>query len=100
MFQVYVKGTAPTAVLGTLASTPQLGHASLTWSAPAFSGGSPIRKYVVTLSAAGKQTVVVKAKTTQINVGGLANATQYSVSIVAVNKSGSSPAATLKVSVA
>jgi len=100
LFQVYVKGTAPTAVIAPLASTPQLGHASLTWSAPAFNGGSPITKYVVTLSAAGKRTVVVNATSTHVNVGGLADATRYSVSIVAVNKSGTSPATSLKVSVA
>ena len=100
MFQVYVKGTVPTAVLGTLASTPQLGHASLSWTAPAFNGGSPITKYVVTLSAAGKRTVIVNATSTHVNVGGLADATRYSVSIVAVNKTGKSPAAVSKVSVA
>jgi hypothetical protein len=100
VFQVYVKGTVPTAVLGTLASTPQLGHASLSWTAPAFNGGSPITEYVVTLSAAGKRTVIVNATSTHVNVGGLADATRYSVSIVAVNKTGKSPAATLKVSVA
>ena len=100
VYNVYVKGTAPTAPLGTLASTPQLGHASLSWTAPAFNGGSPITKYVVTLSAAGKRTVVVNATSTHVNVGGLADATRYSVSIVAVNKTGKSPAATLKVSVA
>ncbi len=99
-FTVYVKGTAPSAPLGTLASTPQLGHASLSWTAPRFNGGSPITKYVVTLSAAGKRTVVVDATSTHLNVGGLADATRYSVSIVAVNKTGKSPAATLKVSVA
>jgi hypothetical protein len=95
-----VKGTAPTAVIAPLASTPQLGHASLTWSAPAFNGGSPITKYVVTLSAAGKRTVVVNATTTHVNVAGLADATRYNVSIVAVNKTGNSPATSLKVSVA
>jgi YVTN family beta-propeller protein len=100
VFQVYVKGTAPTAPLGTLASTPQLGHASLSWTAPAFNGGSPITKYVVTLSAAGKRTVVVNATSTHVNVGGLDDATRYSVSVVASNKTGKSPAATLKVSVA
>jgi len=99
-FNVFVKGTAPTAVLAPLASTPQLGHASLTWTVPAFNGGSPITKYVVTFSATGKRTVVVNATSTHINVGGLADATRYSVSIVAVNKSGTSPATSLKVSVA
>ena len=100
VFQVYVKGTAPTVVIAPLASTPQLGHAALTWSTPAFNGGSPITKYVVTLSAAGKRTVVVNATTTHVNVAGLADATRYNVSIVAVNKTGNSPATSLKVSVA
>ena len=67
---------------------------------PAFNGGSPITKYVVTLSAAGKRTVIVNATSTHVNVGGLADATRYSVSIVAVNKTGKSPAAVSKVSVA
>jgi YVTN family beta-propeller protein len=99
-FNVFVKGTAPTAVLAPLASTPQLGHASLTWTVPAFNGGSPITKYVVTFSATGKRTVVVNATSTHINLGGLADATRYNVSIVAVNKTGNSPATSLKVSVA
>jgi large repetitive protein len=77
-----------------------LAHASLSWSAPVFNGGSPITKYVVTLSAAGKRTVVVNTTSTHLNVGGLADATRYNVSIVAVNKTGNSPATSLKVSVA
>ena len=99
-YNVFVKGSAPTAVLGALTSTPALGQASVSWNAPVFNGGSAITKYVLTFTAQGKKTVTVTATRTSTTVQGLAHATNYLVSIIAFNKYGSSPAMKVKVSVA
>jgi YVTN family beta-propeller protein len=99
-YRVFVKGNAPTAVLGALTSTPALGQAFVSWNAPVFNGGSAITKYVLTFTAQGKKTVTVTATRTSTTVQGLAHATNYSVSIIAFNKFGSSPAMKVKVSVA
>jgi hypothetical protein len=67
--------------------------ATVTWTAPATDGGSPITGYTVTASP-DNATVSVGGGTTQATLGGLANAAADSFSVVTSNSAGASEAAT------
>nr|WP_240619385.1 fibronectin type III domain-containing protein [Blastococcus sp. TF02-8] len=74
----------PTAVAGNA-------RASVSWTAPASDGGSPITGYVVTASPGGASCVT---STLACAVTGLTNGTAYTFSIVATNSAGTGPAST------
>ena len=67
--------------------TPHAGSVTVTWSAPAFNGGSPLLGYIVTISPGGR-TVSVGAGTTTATVTGLADGTPVTASVGAANKLG------------
>lgn len=87
--QTPVAPEAPTDVVATAGS----GSATLTWSPPAFAGGSAITGYTVTASPGG-QTETVDGTTTSATITGLTNGTSYTFEVEATNEAGTSPAAT------
>jgi invasion protein IalB len=66
---------------------PGNGQATVTWSAPASDGGSPVTGYTVTASPGG--ATASTAETSAI-VAGLANGTSYTFTVVATNANGDS----------
>jgi hypothetical protein len=79
---------APTAGPVTVAS----GAVTLTWSSPAFNGGSAITGYTI-ICAAGtaSKTVSAAAAATNATVTGLVNGTTYTCTIAAKNIAGTGP---------
>jgi hypothetical protein len=63
------------------------GSVKVTWTAPAFDGGSAVQGYVVTISPGGR-SVVVAAPATQLTVTGLADGVAVSASVAAMNAKG------------
>ncbi len=88
-FKVLVKGSGPTQVSNVKASIAGLGQTVLTWNQPAFLGGSPITRYVVTLTN-GRQTITLTTTSRRLKISNLNHGTVYGVSIVAINKFGRS----------
>ena len=68
--------------------------ATITWSAPSDDGGSPITGYRVTTIPASAGCAVT---TTTCTIDGLANGTEYVISVVATNAAGNSEPATATV---
>ena len=67
------------------------GQVTVSWSAPASDGGSPITGYRVAVSPGG-QVVLAASDATDAVVSGLDNGTAYTFTVVAVNGEGDSPA--------
>jgi hypothetical protein len=88
---------APTAVSGT----PGDGKVTLSWTAPADGGGSPISAYkIVPYIAGAPQTPVLTGTTaTTFDVPGLTNGTAYTFTVAAINASGTGPASTMSTAV-
>lgn len=74
------------------AIAPGHGSATVTWTAPASTGGSPITAYRVRVTP-GQRTLTVAAPATSATVTGLADGTQVTATVVAINRVGTSPAA-------
>jgi hypothetical protein len=83
-----VAPNAPTAVT----ASPGNATATVTWSAPAPNGGTPISSYTVTASPGGASAITPDGGTTSIDVVGLTNGTAYSFTVVATNAAGNSAA--------
>jgi hypothetical protein len=81
-----VPGTVPGAPTGVTASAGD-GRATVSFTAPADDGGSPITGYIVTTSPGG---ITVTGTGTAITVTGLRNGTAYTFTVRAVNSFGSS----------
>jgi murein DD-endopeptidase MepM/ murein hydrolase activator NlpD len=64
------------------------GSATVTWTAPSFTGGTPIANYTVT-SSPGNIAVTVAGTANTATVTGLTNGTQYSFTVLAVSSTGS-----------
>jgi uncharacterized repeat protein (TIGR01451 family) len=75
-----------------LAATPANGQATVSWSVPAFDGGSAITGYEVTpyVGAVPQATTIVGALT-QATVTGLTNGTSYTFRVAARNALGTGP---------
>jgi Tol biopolymer transport system component len=79
---------APTAVSATAGDA----QATVAWTAPASTGGSPITGYVVTPSiGAVAQTPTVVGVTTSTSVTGLTNGQAYTFKVAATNAVGTGP---------
>lgn len=78
---------APTAVVGVSGN----GAVTVSWTAPASNGGSPITSYTV-VAQPGGATVTVSGSSRSAVVAGLQNGTPYTFTVVAINVSGSGPA--------
>ncbi|TMF03971.1 MAG: fibronectin type III domain-containing protein, partial [Chloroflexi bacterium] len=76
---------APTAVTATAASA----QATITWTAPASDGFSPITSYLVASTPAGGSATVAAPATTA-TITGLINGSAYTFTVTAVNAAGSS----------
>jgi len=86
---VGVCATAPQ-VPRSVAATPGNAQLTVTWTAPASDGGTPVRGYTVTTTPGGN-TLEVGPNVRSATVTGLANGTSYTVAVRAVNSVGSSP---------
>ena len=69
-------------------ATPGDTNATISWSAPTNTGGSPITGYSATASPGGKSCTTTTA--TSCTISGLTNGTTYSVSVTASNAVGNS----------
>lgn len=78
---------APTGVVATAGN----GQVVVSWSPPAATGGSPIRRYRV-VAAPGGAAVTVDAPATLATVSGLANGTAYTFTVAAASDAGEGPA--------
>lgn len=82
--------SAPQSVATTPTSRSTSG--SVSWSAPALTGSSPITGYTISGVPGGPYTVAASARSRTLT--GLTPGTTYPVSVVAANGSGASPAGT------
>jgi len=82
-------GTVPSAPVNLQAVSGR-GSTTLTWSAPAFDGGSPVSSYVVTQSDGA--TCAVDAPQTTCTISNLVGGVAHTFTVVAVNSFGSSMA--------
>ena len=97
--QLKVKNAAPLPVSGVTARSTSLGSATVAWSAPSYTGGASITGYKVIITGGGK--TYTKTTTARLHTfTGLKNATQYTVTVEAITKYGSSSRVTVRVGVA
>jgi len=85
---VTTKPNPPTAVSASSFANTQ---SVVTWTAPTYTGGSPITKYTVT-SSGGQTCTTANGTTTTCTVGGLTNGTAYTFTVTATNSIGTSVA--------
>ncbi len=79
--------SAPTGV----AATPGTGEATVSWTAPAWNGGSAVTSYTATASPGGATCTTA---TTGCTITGLTNGTMYTVTVSAAHAIGTGPAST------
>jgi hypothetical protein len=70
-------------------ATPAAGSLAVTWTAPAWNGGSAVTSYRATASPGGASCT---AASTACTITGLSNAVTYTVSVTATNSAGVGPA--------
>lgn len=104
-YTLRVRGAASMPPAAVTAFSPRIGTATVTWRRPSFTGGATVSAYRVVLTARGEPTI---QRTIQSRPGtnltasftGLAHATTYRVSVIAVTKYGLSDAGVTTVPVA
>jgi RHS repeat-associated protein len=79
---------APTGVTGTAGNA----QATVSWSAPAASGGAAITAYTITPYIGATAQATTSASTSPATVSGLTNATTYTFTVAAVNSIGTGAA--------
>jgi hypothetical protein len=90
---LHVAKAKPMAPRALNLTSSSLGALAAAWAAPEYLGGAKLDYYLVTLkSKAGGKAIVKKVASRNLRFTGLAHATEYSLSVVAVTKYGSSPA--------
>ena len=82
---------APAAPTGVTATAGD-GSATVSWTAPADTGGSPITGYTVTAHHAGTDGPTRAATATTATLDGLSNGTAYTFTVTASNAAGTGPA--------
>jgi len=89
-------GTPRTTAQAPTGVTAAAGDAKVTvsWTAPADSGGAAITHYVVTANPGNHQVTTADGTTTHAVVTGLANGTAYSVTVLAQNAAGDGASST------
>jgi len=87
--EIVVAGTKPTAPQ-SVTVTPGDTEATISWSAPASTGGSAVSSYTVTTTP-GSETCTTA--TTSCTITGLTNGTTYAFAVTATNSIGTSAAA-------
>jgi titin len=76
-------------------ATPGAGQATVSWTAPASDGGSPITGYEVTSYIAGvPQVTITVGAVTEATFAGLTNGTAYTFRVAAINVVGTGPQST------
>ncbi|MBK6613262.1 IPTL-CTERM sorting domain-containing protein [Ottowia sp.] len=90
-----VHAVAPRAPVGVTVTLSGPGQATVSWTAPADTGGSAITGYAVQAVEDGSQTCTpVPATATTCDVTGLTNGETYTFTVVAATSAGDGPAST------
>jgi hypothetical protein len=84
-----VKGTAPMPVTSARAVSPAHKMVTISWNAPTYVGGSPVKKYTVTLKR-GKKTITKVVAGTSVNFDNLPGVSIWTATVTATSKSGTS----------
>lgn len=94
--EVLVASTKPNAPTSVTATTGEDAKSSVSWTAPALDGGSPITGYTAT-SSGGQTCTTTSALTCEVT--GLTNGTSYTFTVKATNELGDSSASTASSSI-
>jgi hypothetical protein len=84
-----VNGVAPLPVTRARAVSPSHKTVTVSWNAPSFLGGSPVKKYTVTLKS-GKKTLTKAVTGTSVSFENLPGTTTWTATVTATSKSGTS----------
>lgn len=86
---LHVDGVAPLPVTRARAVSPAHKMVTVSWNAPSYVGGSPVKKYTVTLKR-GTKTITKVVTGTSVNFTNLPGVSTWSATVTATSKSGTS----------
>lgn len=87
---------APGTPTNVTTSVSPLGTVTISWSAPASTGGTSIQRYVVSVAGSSSQCSA-QAPSTSCTLSGLVFGIRYTISVSAVNSAGTSAASTVAI---